>query len=90
MPDHRGDIDSLVRAQLEADDALDPGDIVTHWVILVGLHGADEEGDAPSSTVIRSDQAMAIRTELGLMDERRMHIQAVMADSWRRYRDEED
>ncbi len=33
---------------------------------------------------------MAIRTELGLMEERRMFVQAVIADSWRRSRDDEE
>lgn len=69
-------ISDLVNKQLSED--LDPGDIVTHWVVLVAIHGADEDGESPGSAVIRSDRSLPIRTELGLMEERKMFLQAAL------------
>lgn len=86
MTDRLDQIGVLLREELAERDDLEPTDVITQWVVIVGLHGADDEGDAPSSAVVRSDPAMAIRHELGLIEERRMFVQAVITDAWRRDR----
>lgn len=82
MADHREAIRDLIVAQLDAAGMLDPGDVVVHWVVLVGLHGADADGECPSTVTVSPDH-LPIYAELGLMEQRRMVLQALLTDTLR-------
>lgn len=75
-------IDNIAQAiSQELHERMESGEIITHWVVLAAIHGADDDGEVPGSAVIRSERDMALRTELGLLEERKMHIQALITHS---------
>lgn len=81
MADQRETIRDLIVAHLRDAGMLDPGEVVVHWVALVGLHGADDDGPVNSTVAINGSDGLPIYVELGLLEQRRMVLHALLTDA---------
>jgi hypothetical protein len=83
--DRRTRIEELLAEELIARGILEPGEVLGRWMCLIQYHATDEDGDDSGGVMtVHSDPQPCVRDQLGLLEFRRVVIQAAMVDQLRR------
>lgn len=77
--ERRARINELIVEELREDGVLDPGDMVTHWLTLVNVHGLDDDAEEAGVVYrVLSDPPPSTPNALGMIEWQRMYMQARM------------